>query len=44
MALDYQVSQKIVTPQIAGLTDNTARSNLLPETDGLGYSTGAVSA
>jgi len=24
MALDYQVSQKIVTPQIAGLTDTTA--------------------
>ena len=44
MALDYQVSQKIVTPQIAGLTDGTARRNLLPETNGLGYSTGAGGA
>lgn len=35
MALDYQVSQKIITPQIAGLTDGTARSNLLSETNGL---------
>lgn len=35
MALDYQVSQKIVTPQLAALTDNTSRSNLLPETNAL---------
>ena len=44
MALDYQVSQKIITPQIAGLTDGTARSNLLPETNGLGYVTGVGGA
>jgi hypothetical protein len=44
MSLDYQVSQKLTTQQITDLTDNTSRANLLPQTNGLGYSTGTGGA
>ena len=44
MALDEQVSQSITKGQLRGITDHSARQNLLPLTNGLGYSTGAGGA
>lgn len=44
MALDEQVSQKLITGQLRSITDASARANLLPETNGLGFATGAGAA
>lgn len=44
MPLDQQISQPVTVASITPITDASARSNLLPGTNGLGYVTGTGGA